>query len=271
MSTYAIGDVQGCYAPLQKLLDKIHFNPNSDQLWFTGDLVNRGPQSLEVLRFVKNLKNAAITVLGNHDLHLLARAANCHSGWEDDTLDSILTAPDREELLDWLRQKPLLYHDLDTVLVHAGLAPCWDLAKAKQLAAEVEDILKNKNEANEFFQHMYGNHPNHWEDKLSGWDRIRTITNYLTRVRFCHPDGSIEFDTKGKLNSYDHLIPWFMLPSRLHQHVKIIFGHWAALGGVTHTPNVFALDTGCVWGYCLTAMRLDDGMLFQIECQSTNF
>lgn len=264
MATYAIGDLQGCFTPLQRLLHQIKFNPDEDTLWFTGDLVNRGPQSLETLRFIKNLKSAK-TVLGNHDLHLLAYSRGQHPGWQEDSFQSILTAPDREDLLNWLIQQPLLLHEKDFLLIHAGLAPSWDLQQAKSLAREVEFIIQGEN-ADEFFKTMYGDEPNYWSDSLTGYDRLRVITNYLTRARFCHPDGSLELKNKGVLNSTHPLIPWFQFPNRASQNLKIIFGHWAALGGITNTENVYALDTGCVWGYCLTAMRLEDGVRFNVEC-----
>lgn len=268
MSTYAIGDIQGCFAPLEKLLEHIQFDPSKDQLWFTGDLVNRGPQSLETLRFVKNLGENQHIVLGNHDLHLLALSHQAHPGWEDDTLQAILQAPDREELLNWLRHQPLLHHDatLNYTMVHAGLAPAWDLATAQRLAHEVETILRS-DQAVDFFHHMYGNHPALWRDDLQGWDRVRCITNYFTRARFCHADGSLELKSKGKLDSQSaELFPWFQTPHRRNADLKIIFGHWAALGGITNTQNAFALDTGCVWGFCLTAMRLEDGKRFSVNC-----
>jgi bis(5'-nucleosyl)-tetraphosphatase (symmetrical) len=267
MSTYAIGDIQGCFSALQKLLDKIRFDPRKDSLWFTGDLVNRGPQSLETLRFVKNLGTQHHTVLGNHDLHLLAVAHGVQLGQTEDTLTSILNAPDREELIHWLCQQPLLYHDekIDYVMVHAGFAPSWDLATAKQLAHEVESVLQSEKRT-DFLRHMYGNHPCEWHSSLSGYDRLRCITNYFTRVRFCYPNGQLELKNKGKVETSSELIPWFKLPNRLNKQLKIIFGHWAALGGVTHTPNVFALDTGCIWGFSLTAMRLEDGELLSVSC-----
>ena len=270
MATYAIGDLQGCFSPLEKLLDKIQFNPKHDVLWFTGDLVNRGPQSVDALRFVKNLGKSQRIVLGNHDLHLLAVAHNAHPGWEEDTLKSILQAPDREELIDWLQHQPLLYHDekLGFTMIHAGLASSWDLATVKALAKEVEQTIQNPSTAKPFFQHMYGNEPDHWDSNLTGWDRLRCITNYLTRARFCYPDGRIELNAKGKIDSQaaGDLIPWFRVPNRVNKNLKIIFGHWAALGGVTETPNTYALDTGCIWGFSLTAMRLEDGVRFSVEC-----
>ncbi|HVY54117.1 MAG TPA: symmetrical bis(5'-nucleosyl)-tetraphosphatase [Gammaproteobacteria bacterium] len=270
MATYAIGDVQGCYTALLKLLDHINFDPAKDVLWFTGDLVNRGSNSLEVLRFVKQLGNSQRTVLGNHDLHLLARAFGQHSGWKEDTLTEILQAPDRDELIEWLRQQPLFYYDADLefALVHAGLAPSWDLQKSLDLAKEVEIVLQT-NQITEFLGHMYGNEPNYWDDNLTSWARLRTITNHLTRIRFCRPDGSIDLSEKGPSDSpINRLIPWFRFPHRASENFKIIFGHWAALGGITNTPNAYSLDTGCVWGFKLTAMRLEDGKRFGVKCDS---
>jgi bis(5'-nucleosyl)-tetraphosphatase (symmetrical) len=268
MAHYAIGDVQGCFDALNQLLDKIQFNPNQDILWFTGDLVNRGKHSLETLRFIKNLKSKHRIVLGNHDLHLLARAFNAHPGWREDTLNEILTAPDRDELISWVLHLPLLYHDdaLGYTMVHAGIAPSWDLETAKSLAHEVESVLRGDH-AKDFFAHMYGNYPDLWNPALTGFDRLRCITNYLTRARFCHPDGRLELENTGNIETTrDNLLPWFKVPHRASAHLKIIFGHWAALGGNTHTPNTYALDTGCVWGYALTAMRLEDEERFSVTC-----
>jgi len=269
MSTYAIGDIQGCFFALEKLLEKIHFDAEKDFLWFTGDLINRGPQSLETLRFIKNLGKHQQIVLGNHDLHLLAMAHDAHDGWPDDTLAPILKAGDCEELIDWLLHQPLLHHDetLGYTMIHAGLAPSWDLTRAKKLAAEVEAILQS-HQRMDFFHEMYGNTPTHWRDDLTGWDRIRCIVNYFTRARFCHPDGSLELKTKENIRQdQTNLIPWFNIPGRQNADLNILFGHWAALGGVTHTSNAFALDTGCVWGYCLTAMRLEDQKCFNVSCK----
>ncbi|MCD6038974.1 MAG: apaH [Gammaproteobacteria bacterium] len=265
---YAIGDVQGCFNVLEKLLEHIQFDLNEDRLWFVGDLVNRGPQSLSTLRFIKNLGDRHPVVLGNHDLHLLALSHQAHPGWKEDTLEAILTAPDRDELMAWLSQRPLLYHDplSGFTMVHAGLAPEWDLLTAKRLAKEVEAVISGDTAA-EFFYHMYGNQPARWNEQLQGWDRLRCITNYLTRLRFCHLDGRMELNSKGTLDSYspELLIPWFKVKPRANENVKILFGHWAALGGVTDVPNTYALDTGCVWGYKLTAMRLEDGKRFSVE------
>jgi bis(5'-nucleosyl)-tetraphosphatase (symmetrical) len=269
MAIYAIGDIQGCFDPLQRLLEHIKFDENKDTLWFTGDLVNRGPQSLETLRFVKNLGDQHRTVLGNHDLHLLAMAHGAHTGWRDDTLQDILKAPDRDELLTWLAQQPLLHYDVETdfILVHAGIASTWDLATAMALSHEVSRTLQS-DQASEFYQNMYGNQPDQWSESLKGWDRLRCITNFFTRSRFCYMDGTLELTHKGDLDSgTDDLMPWFQVPDRVSEDLRIIFGHWAALGGVTNTGRVWALDTGCVWGFSLTAMRLEDEERFQVSCE----
>lgn len=266
MSTYAIGDIQGCFHALQELLGKIQFDATQDQLWLTGDLVNRGSQSLETLRFLKKLENNIHIVLGNHDLHLLA-VAHGAAMKPGDTLTEILQAPDRDELIHWLSQQSLLHHDesLGFTMVHAGLAPEWDLFTAKKLAREVEMILQSA-KASDYFKNMYGNEPAQWTPELTGWSRIRCITNYFTRLRFCYPDGRMNLKNKGPVESSD-LIPWFQVPNRKSVNNKIIFGHWAALNGETYTPNTFALDTGCVWGNCLTAMRLEDEKKFTVSCQ----
>jgi len=268
MTIYAIGDIQGCFVELEKLLLEIAFDQQKDTLWFTGDLVNRGPRSLEVLRFVKALGEKHIIVLGNHDLHLLAVAYGVQQQHRGDTLDAILHAEDKQELLDWLRHRPLLYYDKATqfVLTHAGLAPSWRLSEARALAQEVETMLKG--DSPEFFlAKMYGNQPDHWDDQLTGIERWRCIINYLTRMRFCYADGRLDLSYKGEIaGKPNELIPWFDVPNRANANEKIIFGHWAALGGKTHAPHLYALDTGCVWGNCLTAMRLDDGKRFSVKC-----
>lgn len=268
MSHYAIGDVQGCYSELLALLKKINFNPSKDKLWFTGDLVNRGPQSLQVLRFVKSLGTNAITVLGNHDLHLLAIAAGKQQQKKQDTLDELLNAPDCKELCEWLRHQPLIHHDekLNYTLVHAGLAPQWDLKHTLCYAHEVETILRNEDYIN-FFEHLYGERPDCWQHTLTGWDRLRVITNYLTRLRFCTTDGKMDLKQKESAESADkNYLPWFKIPQRANKNLNIIFGHWAALNGNANTENIFALDTGCVWGNCLTAMRLEDRQKFSVDC-----
>lgn len=268
MSTYVIGDVQGCYDQLQSLLLHIQFDPTQDTLWFTGDLVNRGPHSLEVLRFVKTLGEKHHVVLGNHDLHLIALAYGIGKPHAQDTLKPVLAAKDSTELIDWLRQRPLLHHDhaQGFVMVHAGLAPPWDLAQAQSLAKEVEAILRGNSPVS-FLMHLYGDRPDHWDDRLTGMERVRCILNYLTRMRFCDLEGRLNLAYKGTLaNTPYGLVPWFKVPNRANKAHKIIFGHWAALNGQTHVQNVYALDTGCVWGNCLSAMRLEDEQRFHVQC-----
>ncbi len=264
MSIYAIGDIQGCYQELLDLLDKINFNQNSDQLLFTGDLVNRGPCSLEVIRFVKALGNTAVTVLGNHDLHLLAVAHNAVSPHRNDTLDDILLARDRQELLDWLRTLPFIHTDQSTGfnLLHAGLAPQWNLKQAKKLAHEVEHALQGRDYV-EFLHHMYGNQPDHWSDDLEGRDRLRVIINAYTRLRYCDGKGRFALKEKGPPGSQpEKYLPWFAIPDRKTKNEKIIFGHWSTvhLGNIKNfgNYNVYPLDTGCLWGGSLTALRLED-------------
>ena len=267
MALYAIGDIQGCYDELQQLLEKLQFDARVDQLWLVGDLVNRGPKSLEVLRFIKSLGDCAVTVLGNHDLHLLAISAGIDRVKDDDTFGPIQSAPDRDELLDWLRHRPLLHHDAARgyAMLHAGLPPQWDLAQAQRCASEVEEILRRKNHK-EFFQHMYGNEPSVWRDDLSGWARLRFIVNCFTRLRYVDGAGRIIHKEKGAPNTRSHLTPWFLAPGRKSSATKIIFGHWSTLGLVLD-HNVYALDTGCVWGGELTALRLDvDRTPINVDC-----
>jgi bis(5'-nucleosyl)-tetraphosphatase (symmetrical) len=260
MTVYAIGDVQGCHDALTALLDAIAFDRARDRLWFTGDLVNRGPQSLAALRFVKGLGDAAITVLGNHDLHLLAVDTGHGRLKRLDTLEPILSAPDRDELLAWLIQRPLLHHDprLGYTLVHAGLLPEWDLAQAQALAAEVEMVLRSERAA-DFFAHMYGNHPDRWDAGLAGWDRLRVILNAFTRLRYCDAEGRMYPDPKGPPGTQPSgLMAWFDVPGRRSAGQRIIFGHWSSLGARL-LDGVVSLDSGCVWGQRLTAARLDAG------------
>ena len=259
MATYAIGDIQGCFDQLLTLLEKIEFNQHSDQLWFTGDLVNRGSQSLETLRFVKNLGDKAITVLGNHDLHLLA-VSEGHTKYHraKDTLTQILEAPDRKELLDWLRHRPLLHHDKTTgfTLVHAGLPPQWSLAKAQFCAQEVEAVLQS-DAYPAYLEKMYGNEPDTWSDTLTGWDRLRFITNCFSRLRFCDDRGTLLLDEKGGPGTQPQgFLPWFDVPDRANVDMKIIFGHWSTLEHC-EAKNVFPIDTGCLWGGKLSALRID--------------
>jgi len=270
MATYAIGDVQGCFTQLQALLQHIKFRPKSDKLWFAGDLVNRGPDSLATLRFIKSLGDGAVMVLGNHDLHFLALAEGVIAPkTNDNTLLPLLQAPDVLELAAWLSQQKLLYHDpkLNYVLVHAGLVPQWDLELAKSCAREVEKVLAGPLRR-EFLSQMYGNTPDLWQAGLSGIERWRFITNVLTRIRFCDEMGRLDLMTKEAegmaLLGYQ---PWFKIAWRKSLELRILFGHWAALKGNVQAENVFALDGGCVWGGCLIAMRLEDGQRFSIPCR----
>jgi bis(5'-nucleosyl)-tetraphosphatase (symmetrical) len=260
MAIYAIGDIQGCGDEFERLLERIQFDAAYDTLWLTGDLVNRGPRSLDVLRLVKSLGDAAITVLGNHDLHLLALALDPQAKRKSkDTLDTILNAPDRDELVHWLRHQPLLHHDepLRRTLIHAGLPPEWDLQQAQSCAREVETALRDSSSARELVQHMYGDEPDHWRDDLHGMARLRFITNCLTRLRICTAEGRLKLKEKTPLSELKAgLLPWFRIPQRRSRDAQIVFGHWSALG-FHHGDNVLALDTGCVWGGSLTAMRLD--------------
>ncbi|HEX23187.1 MAG TPA: symmetrical bis(5'-nucleosyl)-tetraphosphatase, partial [Chromatiales bacterium] len=232
MAIYAIGDIQGCFDELQALLAMCRFDPAVDRLWFTGDLVNRGPDSLKVLRFVRGLGEGAITVLGNHDLHLLAVAEGLGKLHKPDTLQAILDAPDRDELLHWLRQQPLLYHDADlnAALVHAGLPPQWDLREARAYSVEVETVLRG-DDYREFFTHMYGDKPRRWAMGLTGWDRLRFIVNCFTRLRFCRADGELCLKAKGEPGTQPAgCVPWFQAPGRRSTQTQIIFGHWSTLG-----------------------------------------
>jgi bis(5'-nucleosyl)-tetraphosphatase (symmetrical) len=260
MSVYAVGDVQGCYAELRALLRKLAFDPAQDRIWFVGDLVNRGPDSLKVLRYVRSLGSAARVVLGNHDLHLLAVA---HGGRRrlrpSDTLDAVLAAPDRDELLDWLRSQPLLHHDaeLGWTMVHAGLPPQWSLTTARSCAREVERALREERSARRLFDHLYGNRPARWSERLGGHARLRFIVNCLTRMRVCDEKGRIDLGFKGGLDAVPRgLVPWFRAPERRSRRQQIVCGHWSALDFYAG-DGIVALDTGCVWGGRLCALRLD--------------
>lgn len=267
MAVYIIGDVQGCFDELIELLKLINYRKDKDELWFTGDLVNRGPKSLAVLQFITELPNV-ITVLGNHDLSLLALACGAIN-LSDHTLQEVLSSLDKESLLDWLRKRPLLHYDNDNdlVLVHAGIPPQWNLAQAMEYAHETEAILQSELFP-ELLKNLFGNTPDYWEDTLVGWERQRYIINALTRMRFCNVDGRIDFHYKGPLGSQSpELLPWFKLAWRKTKNTDIAFGHWAALNGQSDEPKIFPLDTGCVWGKKLTAMRLSDKRIFQVSCQ----
>lgn len=269
MSTYAIGDVQGCFDELQALLTHIQFDITKDSLWFVGDLVNRGPKSLETLRFIKNLPRAKV-VLGNHDLHLLALATG-HT-YAHHTLNAILTAPDRDELIDWLRCVPLLHHDaaLNFVMVHAGISPQWDLATAKACADEISQLLQSDH-WRELINSMYGNEPNLWDVSLTGPARWRFIINAFTRMRFCDVNGRLDFTCDGPIGKQPAgYLPWFSVPNRRTVDAAIVFGHWAALSGEVDVSNIHGIDTGCVWGKTLTALRLEDRQRFSVACRREN-
>ena len=258
MAVYVIGDVQGCYDALRRLLDHIAFDPACDRIWLVGDLVNRGPASVAVLRFVRNLGDAAMTVLGNHDLHLLAVAYNRDHYRHGDTFEDVLRAPDCGELLEWLCHRPLLHYDaqLQVTMVHAGLAPQWDLQQALLCASELQEVLRGP-ERGEFLGRMYGNRPACWSDALVGWERLRCISNCLTRMRFCSVGGEIDLEQKGPPSLQpSSRVPWFLVPGRRTIGETIVFGHWSALG-YHHQMGVYALDSGCVWGGRLTALRMD--------------
>jgi bis(5'-nucleosyl)-tetraphosphatase (symmetrical) len=270
MATYVIGDVQGCYTELVKLLDIIKFDTATDRLWFVGDLVNRGHQSLAVLRLVKSFGPQHSVVLGNHDLHLLVTAAGCQQLRSCDTFTDVLTAPDRDELLFWLRHCKFCHFDkkLNFIMTHAGIAPQWDLLTTQNCARELEKILQGDSYL-EFFSHMYGDKPDYWNENLTGWDRYRYIVNALTRMRYCYQDGRLELSQKGPIGSQPHeLVPWFALPERQCIGANIVFGHWASLVGRIDVSDIFAVDTGCCWGRKLTAMRLEDLQRFACECET---
>jgi bis(5'-nucleosyl)-tetraphosphatase (symmetrical) len=260
MAVYAIGDLQGCYDDLRRLLDELGFEPGRDRLWFVGDLVNRGPQSLQCLRFVHELAGAAVTVLGNHDLSLLATAEGFREPSDKDTFEPILNAPDRGELLSWLRRQPLFHLDahLNYAMVHAGLAPQWTIETAEALSGEVQTALAGEG-YRELLAVMYGDEPAAWHEALAGTDRLRFIINAMTRMRYCTTDGHLNFSAKGRPGEQpDGLMPWYEAPGRQSRGTPIVFGHWSTLGCMRQ-DNVYSLDTGCVWGGRLTAMRLDTG------------
>ena len=275
MSTYAIGDIQGCYTELQNLLNEINFNEKNDQLWFAGDLVNRGPKSLQTLRFIKSLGASAKIVLGNHDLHLIAASKNIRPISNKDTIKEILTADDADELINWLKSRPLLFTDTDLgfTMVHAGIAPQWSLDAAKNFAKECESILQNE-KIDDFLMHMYGDTPNIWSDSIEGYARQRFIINCFTRIRFCTINGTLDLDVKVAPGSQKKsLIPWYALPNRKTIDNKIIFGHWSTihLGSENNFKkyNVYPIDTGCLWGGQLTAMRLDDEKIFSVTSKQS--
>ncbi len=271
MATYAVGDLQGCLEPLQCLLKRVAFDPAKDHLWLVGDLVNRGPQSLETLRFLYSIRESLVCVLGNHDLHLLAIGQNIERLKKADTLREILEAPDRVELLEWLRQQKLMHYDEQRgiALVHAGIPPQWSLRKALKCAAEVEEALRDDNRFAPYLDGMYGNEPVKWDRDLKGVTRLRVITNYFTRMRFCTSEGKLDLKGKEGLDTaLPGYAPWFSHTERKTRGLKIIFGHWAALEGKCNEPGIFALDTGCVWGGAMTLMNVDTGERLRCECDA---
>lgn len=265
MATYAIGDVQGCFASLQALLKEIDFEPGKDRLWFVGDLVNRGPESLQTLRFICDLGDSAVVVLGNHDLHLLGVWAGHRTVHHTDTLAPILEAYDCDDLMQWLLHRPVAHYEHGVLMVHAGVWMGWTLEQVLFHAQELEAALRGP-DMEWVFAHLYGSVPSQWSDELVGAERLRVITNVFTRMRFCRPDGEMEFHHKGPLGSAPPpLLPWFALPQRRTRGVPIVCGHWSALG-LYLVDDVMALDTGCLWGGQLTALRLDDRRVFQVTC-----
>jgi bis(5'-nucleosyl)-tetraphosphatase (symmetrical) len=267
MAIYAIGDIQGCFSAFQNLIDEIRFDPSKDRLWYVGDLVNRGPDSLAVLRRVKALGSSAVVVLGNHDLHLLAAAEGARPVGKEDTFQDVLEASDRDELLGWLRQQPLVHREENFLLVHAGLLPQWTASEARGLAIEVERVLHGPNYKT-LLHEMYGSSPTQWSSDLTGMSRYRVIINAFTRLRFCTPEGVMDLKQTGPPETAPKgLYPWFAVPNRQSREVTVICGHWAALG-LRMTDNLMALDSGCVWGGSLTAVRLEDRQVFQVSCKT---
>ena len=271
MAVYAIGDLQGCYDPFMHLLDEIEFDPERDTLWLVGDLVNRGPKSLKTLRFVKSLGESAVTVLGNHDLHLLALASGkVPNGGRFRTLKKILKADDRDELIDWLRHRPLAHYSkkMKTLLVHAGIYPTWTIDKTLALAGEVEDALQGDRYV-DLLGRMYGNRPRTWSDNLRGYDRLRCIINCLTRMRMLTLRGRLNFaHSAPPYRARKNLVPWFDVVDTAWDGKRVVFGHWSALGLIV-MPHIICVDTGCIWGRQLTAVRIDkrSARVFQVDGQ----
>lgn len=261
MATYAIGDVQGCYDELQQLLRELPFDRSRDRLWFVGDLVNRGPKSLEVLRFVRDLGERAVTVLGNHDLHLVAQHEGCERARKDDTFGDVLDARDRHELVAWLRCRPMMHVEGAYAMVHAGLLPQWSIDEALELGREVEQALTGPRYG-EFLRNMYGSTPAQWHEALSGWDRLRVIVNAMTRMRFCDRQGRMDLHSTGTQPRNGYL-RWY--EARPRDERTIVFGHWSQLGRVLQ-DGILGLDSGCVWGGALSALRLEDRGLYEVPC-----
>ncbi|MEO7385945.1 MAG: symmetrical bis(5'-nucleosyl)-tetraphosphatase [Gammaproteobacteria bacterium] len=270
MAIYAIGDVQGCCDELERLIARLRIEPDRDELWFVGDLVNRGPRSLDTLRLVRSLGSNATVVLGNHDIHLIALAFGNRSRANSGELADVLAAPDATELVDWLRHRPLACYrpELNTLMVHAGVPPQWDPLLTVKLAREVEQALRGPHCA-EYIRDLYGEQPDHWSPALAGQDRLRFITNCLTRIRYCSEVGVLDLHENGPPGTQPlHLRPWFELPGRQTATVRVVFGHWASLG-LVQRDNLLGIDTGCVWGRKLTAVRLDGpAKTFSVPCTS---
>jgi bis(5'-nucleosyl)-tetraphosphatase (symmetrical) len=272
MTRYAVGDLQGCLDPLRRLLDRVRFEPARDQLWSTGDLVNRGPQSLACLRFLRDLGASARVVLGNHDLHLLAVAHGIKKLKKGDTLREILDAPDCAELLDWLTRQPLFYRDPtgDYALVHAGLAPTWSIAQAQALSDELVSVMRSPR-LRDYLEGMYGDQPDCWDDALTDITRWRVATNYLTRMRICDANGRLDLRFKEAPEAAPAgFMPWYDAPQRRSAGQRIIFGHWAALMGRAARDDVIALDTGCIWGGAMTLYDLERARRYQCDCESAS-
>jgi bis(5'-nucleosyl)-tetraphosphatase (symmetrical) len=265
MATYAIGDIQGCFATFERLLQRVEFDPGRDRLWLVGDLVNRGPQSLEVLRWAHRHRDAVEAVLGNHDLHLLACAAGLRKPRPKDTVADVLAAPDRDELLDWLRRRPFFFTQGPYVMVHAGLLPAWSVHEAEQLARELEAALGGP-DSDRVLAAIYSESPPEWSDSLEPPQRWCALANVFTRLRICTLDGRPRLDFSGSLEQVPQKhLPWFDFPGRRSASHTIVCGHWAALG-FYRAHGLYALDSGCVWGGALTALRLDDEEVIQQPC-----
>jgi bis(5'-nucleosyl)-tetraphosphatase (symmetrical) len=270
VSTYVVGDIQGCLKPLKCLLREVAFDPDKDVLWSVGDIVNRGPKCLKTLRFLHKMRKSLVLVLGNHDLHLLAVAAGVRPLSDSDTLDKILKAPDRDKLLGWLIRQPLLHQEHGVTLVHAGIPPQWSVDEAASYAREVEAVLRSA-QCVDFFRQMYGNEPALWSDDLEGMERLRVITNYLTRMRYCSKEGVLDLESKGATTEASlggkKVSAWFSHPERKTANDRILFGHWASLEGQTDSHNAIALDTGCVWGGALSFYQLETGEWTRCDCK----
>jgi len=267
MALYAVGDIQGCHAEFRDLLELIGFSPASDRLWLVGDLVNRGPDSLGVLRTVKALGDSAVTVLGNHDFHLLTVAAGHRKAHREDTIDAILAAPDRDELIAWLGARPLVVAEGDYAMVHAGFVPSWTVEQALALSSEVQAVMKSDN-AREFLGVLYGDEPHRWSNDLTGYDRLRVVVNACTRLRFCTDDDTMELrEKRGPGQTPAGFAPWFSHDNRRSASHSIVCGHWSTLE-LMLAPNVMMLDSGCLWGGTLTGIRLPDRRVYQIPSRS---